>query len=197
MGSNISIDISEDLKDGAMVWTRTGGLNDNITRHNIPLYDQYLKKGKYENAKVPIEESLSSGVVYSLGIDARDFADNEAEPVLVEFIEFIRDMSGKWYYKGAIIEVVWIFEPDESGIRGNFMQGLSLGTKISNEERGTFTFDFNQKPYLLTVEMDDPSKNRISLVEFMSNNRIRVVTGQKKPASMGDGEVMEYEWRPE
>ena len=55
----------------------------------------------------------------------------------------------------------------------------------------------NQKPYLLTVEMDDPSKNRISLVEFMSNNRIRVVTGQKKPSSMGDGEVMEYEWRAE
>ncbi|MEC7871559.1 MAG: Ig-like domain-containing protein [Candidatus Neomarinimicrobiota bacterium] len=197
MGSNISIDISEDLKDGRMVWTRTGGLNDNVTKHFIPLYDQYLKKGKYENANVPVQESLSSGVVYSLGVDARDFADNEAEPVLVEFIEFIRDMSGKWYYKGAIIEVVWIFEPDESGIRGNFMQGLSLGTKISDEERGTFTFDFNQKPYLLTVEMDDPSKNRISLVEFMSNNRIRVVTGQRKPASMGDGEVMEYEWRPE
>ena len=159
--------------------------------------DRYLKQGRYEKATLPIEKSLSAGVVYSLGVDARDFADNEAEPVLVEFIEFIRDMTGKWFYKGAIIEVVWVFEPDESGVKGKFMQGLSLGTKISDEERGTFTFDFNKKPYLLTVEMDDPSKNRISLVEFMSNNRIRVVTGQRKPASMGDGEVMEYEWRPE
>ena len=197
MGSDINIDISEDLKEGAMIWSRTGGLNDNVTKHDIPLYDQYLKKGSYTKASLPIEESLSAGVVYSLGVDARDFADNEAEPVLVESIEFIRDMGGKWYYKGAIIEVVWIFEPNEDGVTGKFMQGLSLGTKISDEERGTYTFDFNQNPYLLTVVMDDASKNRISLVEFMNNNRIRVVTGTKKPGNMSDGEVMEYEWRPE
>ena len=168
-----------------------------MTKHDIPLYDQYLKKGTYEKANLPIEESLSAGVVYSLGVDARDFADNEAEPILVENIEFIRNMGGKWYYKGAIIEVVWIFEPDASGVTGKFMQGLSLGTKISDEERGTYTFDFNQNPYLLTVVMDDASKNRISLVEFMNNNRIRVVTGTKKPSNMSDGEVMEYEWRSE
>ena len=45
--------------------------------------------------------------------------------------------------------------------------------------------------------MEDPSKSRISLVEFLDNNHIRVVTGVKKPNSMTDGEVMEYEWRPE
>ena len=195
MGSEINIDISEDLKEGKMVWTRTGGLSDEVDKQKIPLYDQYLKKGRYENASLPIEESLSSGVVYSLGVDAVDFADNEAEPVLVESIEYIRSMAGKWYYKGAIIEVVWVFEPDDSGISGRFMQGLSLGTKISNEEKGSFKFDFNQKPYLLTVEMDDASKNRISLVEFINNNKIRVVTGTKRPANMSDGEVMEYEWR--
>ena len=195
MGSDISIDISEDLKDGKIVWTRTGGLSDEVTKQKIPLYDQYLKKGKYEKASLPIEESLSAGVTYSLGVDAVDFADNEAEPVLIESIEFIRSMAGKWYYKGAIIEVVWIFEPDDSGVSGRFMQGLSLGTKISNEEKGSFKFDFNQKPYLLTVEMDDASKNRISLVEFINNNKIRVVTGTRRPANMGDGEVMEYEWR--
>ena len=195
MGSDINIDISEDLKEGKMVWTRTGGLRDEVTKQKIPLYDQYLKKGAYEKASLPIEESLSAGVVYSLGVDAVDFAENEAEPVLIENIEFIRDMAGKWYYKGAIIEVVWVFEPDGSGISGRFMQGLSLGTKISNEEKGSYKFDFNQKPYLLTVEMDDASKNRISLVEFINNNRIRVVTGTRKPANMSDGEVMEYEWR--
>jgi hypothetical protein len=180
-----------------MIWSRTGGLNDEVTRHSIPLYDQYLKKGLYEKANVPIEKSLSSSVIYSLGMDAQDFAGNKAEPVLVEFIEYIRDMNGKWFYKGAIIEVVWVFDPDETGLNGNFMQGLSLGTKISDEEKGSYTFDFNQKPFLLTVEMEDPSKSRISLVEFLDNNHIRVVTGIKKPNSMTDGEVMEYEWRPE
>ena len=197
MGSEINIHISEDLKDGKMVWTRTGGLSDEVDKQKIPLYDQYLKKGKYEKATLPIEESLSAGVVYSLGVDALDFAENEAEPVLIESIEYIRNMAGKWYYQGAIIEVVWLLEPDETGIAGRFMQGLSLGTKISNEEKGSFKFDFNQKPYLLTVVMDDASKNRISLVEFINNNKIRVVTGTKKPANMSDGEVMEYEWRPQ
>ena len=197
MGSEISIDISEDLLDGTMIWSRTGGLKDKVTKHLIPLYDQYLKKGLYEKANVPIEKSLSSSVIYSLGMDAQDFAGNKAEPVLVESIEYIRDMNGKWFYKGAIIEVVWVFAPDETRLKGNFMQGLSLGTKISDEEKGSYTFDFNQKPFLLTVEMEDPSKSRISLVEFLDNNHIRVVTGVKKPNSMTDGEVMEYEWRPE
>ena len=186
MGSEINIDISEDLKDGKIVWTRTGGLSDEVDKQKIPLYGQYLKKGKYEKATLPIEESLSAGVFYSLGVDAIDFAENEAEPVLIESIEYIRNMAGKWYYKGAIIEVVWVLEPDETVIAGRFMQGLSLGTKISNEEKGSFKFDFNQKPYLLTVVMDDASKNRISLVEFINNNKIRVVTGTKKPANMSD-----------
>ena len=98
MGSEISIDISEDLLDGAMIWSRTGGLNDKVPSHSIPLYDQYLKKGLYEKANVPIEKSLSSSVIYSLGMDAQDFAGNKAEPVLVESIEYIRDMNGKWFY---------------------------------------------------------------------------------------------------
>ena len=45
--------------------------------------------------------------------------------------------------------------------------------------------------------MEDPTKSRISLVEFLNNNRIRVVTGTKQPKNMTDGEVMEYEWRPD
>ena len=106
-------------------------------------------------------------------------------------------MTGKWYYQGAIIEVVWVFNPDETQINGTFMQGLSLGTKISDEEKGSYQFDFNQKPFVLTVDMEDPTKSRISLVEFLNNNRIRVVTGTKRPKNMTDGEVMEYEWRPD
>ena len=35
-----------------------------------------------------------------------------------------------------------------------------------------------------------------SLFKFTDNNHIRVVTGEKKPSSLVDGEVMEYEWRP-
>ena len=180
-----------------MICSRNGGLNDKVTKHLIPLYDQYLKKGMYEKASVPIEKSLSSSVIYSLSMDAQDFAGNKAEPVNIEFIEYIRDMTGKWYYQGAIIEVVWVFDPDDTHLNGNFMQGLSLGTKISDEEKGSYQFDFNQKPFVLTVDMEDPTKSRISLVEFLDNNRIRVVTGTKQPKNMTDGEVMEYEWRPE
>ena len=179
-----------------MVWTRTGGLRDRVTKHKIPLYDQYLTAGKHAKAKLPMEKSLSASVVYSLGVEASDFAGNEAEPVLVEFIEYIRSMAGNWYYKGQIIEVVWVFEPDETGLKGDFMQGLSLGTKISDQEKGRFSIDFSKKPWVITLDMDIPDNNRISLFEFTSNTTIRVVTGEKKPSSMNDGEIMEYEWRP-
>ena len=45
--------------------------------------------------------------------------------------------------------------------------------------------------------MENPDKNRISLFEFKDNTHIKVVTGSRKPSGMNDGEVMEYEWRPE
>ena len=197
MGVEISIEISEDLMDGKMVWTRTGGLKSRITRQKIPLYNEYLIEGMHPHAKLPMDKTLSASVIYSLSVDAQDFAKNLAEPVSVEGIEYIRSMAGSWYYKGQIIEVVWVFEPDESGIKGNFMQGLSLGTKISNQEKGKFEFDFSKKPWVLTLVMDNPEKNRISLMEFLDNTHMRVVTGEKKPQSWQDGEVMEYEWRPE
>ncbi|MBC8345563.1 MAG: hypothetical protein ISR82_04155 [Candidatus Marinimicrobia bacterium] len=197
MGVEISIEISENLMDGKMVWTRTGGLKSRVTRQKIPLYNEYLTEGMHPHAKLPMDKTLSASVIYSLSVDARDFAKNQAEPVSVEGIEYIRSMAGKWYYKGQIIEVVWVFEPDESGIKGNFMQGLSLGTKISDQESGKFAFDFSKKPWVLTLEMDNPEKNRISLMEFLDNTHMRVVTGVKKPRTWQDGEVMEYEWRPE
>lgn len=196
MGAEITIEISEDLMDGKMVWTRTGGLKDRVTRHKIPLFDKYLTEGMHTNIKVPVDKSLSASVIYSLSIEAQDYAKNKAEQVSVEFIEYIRSMAGNWYYKGQIIEVIWVFEPDETGIKGNFMQGLSLGTKISDQEEGQFSFDFSKKPWVLTLEMNNPEKNRISLMEFLDNTHMRVVTGEKKPRSWQDGEVMEYEWRP-
>ena len=194
IGSEINLDISEDLKEGTIIWNRTGGLNTQQTRYEIIIDENTLKKGALT---IPIKASLSSSVIYSLSVNGIDFAGNESEPINIESIEYIRNMKGKWYYKGAIIEVVWVFEPDQTNLSGNFMQGLSLGTKISDEEKGTYTFDFNQKPFLLTVDMEDPTKSRISLVEFLNNNRIRVVTGTKQPKNMTDGEVMEYEWRPD
>ncbi|HIB34255.1 MAG TPA: hypothetical protein EYO27_04485 [Candidatus Marinimicrobia bacterium] len=197
MGTEISIEISEDLKDGFMVWSRTGGLKDRVTKHKIPLFDEYLKGGVYPHAKLPMDKSLSASVVYALSVEAQDFAGNQAEPVNVEEIEYIRSMAGNWYYKGQIIEVVWIFEPDETKITGNFMQGLSLGTKISDQEKGKFTFNFDKKPWILTLEMENPEKNRISLMEFLDNTHMRVITGEKKPRSWEDGELMEYEWRPD
>ena len=185
-----------------MVWSRTGGLPDRISPHKIPLYEEYLTKGRHQKAKytgiiMPIEKLLSSSVIYSLGAEAQDFAGNQVEPVLVESIEYVRNMAGNWYYKGQIIEVVWVFEPDETGLRGNFMQGLSLGTKISNQEKGRFTIDLSKKPWVITRDIENPDKNRISLFEFKDNTHIKVVTGTRKPSGMNDGEVMEYEWRPE
>jgi len=197
-GTEMTIDISEDLKDGKMVWTRTGGVPDRVSMHKIPLYDIYLKEGFYPAAELPIGKTLSAGVIYSLSVEAQDYAGNQAEPVNIEGIKYIRSMAGSWYYQGAIIEVVWKFTPDpgKNSLTGQFMQGLSLGTKISDQETGRYTLDYDSKIWTITMEMDTPGKNRISIFEFIAKDRIKVITGVKKPKSWYDGEVMEYEWRP-
>ena len=197
LGTEIGMEVSEDLLEAVLIWTRTGGLPDDGSPHRMPLSDVLLKKGTYQDAPFPINESLNTSAIYTLSVEGKDFADNDVEPVSIQSVEYIRDMSGKWYYKGAIIEVVWVFEPDDSGTSGNFMQGLSLGTKISDEEKGTYSIDFSSKPFVLKVAMENPDKNRVSLLEFVNNNKIRVVTGETKPKNMTDGEVMEYEWREE
>ena len=197
LGTEIGMEVSEDLLEAVLIWTRTGGLPDDRSPHRMPLSDVLLKKGTYQDAPFPINESLNTSAIYTLSVEGKDFADNDVEPVSIQSVEYIRDMSGKWYYKGAIIEVVWVFEPDDSGTSGNFMQGLSLGTKISDEEKGTYSIDFSSKPFVLKVAMENPDKNRVSLLEFVNNNKIRVVTGETKPKNMTDGEVMEYEWREE
>ena len=197
IGNDLDLTVSEGLMDATLIWSRTGGLPDDASPHRMSFTDELLKKGSFDNTSFPIDGALNSSVTYTLSIEGKDFADNSIEPINIQSIEFIRDMTGKWFYKGAIIEVVWVFGPDDSGTSGTFMQGLSLGTKISDEEKGSYSIDFNSKPFILTVTMDNPDKNRISLVEFLNNNRIRVVTGQSKPKNMNDGEVMEYEWRPD
>ncbi|MFQ6612928.1 MAG: Ig-like domain-containing protein, partial [Fidelibacterota bacterium] len=198
IGSMIAFSLSEDLENGTVFWTHTGGTADPRLTHELALPAEYMKAGTYKDVALSFANPLIAGGVYALSVTGTDPAGNENQPIQVEDITYIRSMAGKWYFKGAIIEVVWLFEPESGsdGSKGSFIQGLSLGTKISDQETGRYQFDFNAKPWTLTLDMDNPEKSRISLFEFIDNNHMRVVTGTKKPKSWSDGEIMEYEFRP-
>ncbi len=198
IGSRVSFSLSENLKQGSVNWTHSGGTPDPHPKHELALPLDYLQEGAHEEVDLSFQYPLMAGGVYSLAIQGSDSAGNRNQPELVENVTYIRPLTGKWYYRGAIIEVVWVFEPDpdSDGSRGSFLQGLSLGTKISDQEKGRFQFNFNASPWVLTLDMDNPEKSRISLFEFIDNTHMRVITGTKKPRSWSDGEIMEYEYRP-
>jgi hypothetical protein len=198
IGSRVSFNLSENLKEGALIWSHSGGTSDSHPKHELELPADYLQKGTFDDVDLTFNYPLMAGGVYSLTIQGTDSAGNGNQPELVENVTYIRPMAGKWYFKGAIIEVVWVFDPDpdSDGSRGRFLQGLSLGTKISDQEKGRYQFNFDTTPWVLTLEMDNPEKSRISLFEFIDNTHMRVVTGTKKPKSWSDGEIMEYEYRP-
>ena len=101
------------MKEGTVTWSRTGGLNTAQAGYKINIDENILKKG---TLTLPIKANLSSSVIYSLSVNGIDFAGNESEPLNIESIEYIRNMKGKWYYKGEIIEVVCAFEPDQTNL---------------------------------------------------------------------------------
>ena len=108
------------------------------------------------------------------------------------------DISGNWFFQGAILTVVWTFEgdPGSDGTTGTFAQGMQMGSKISNQEHGRYEIDFSSKPWTLSYSMDKPGQSRISIFEFQDENHLRVVTGdKKKPKNWTDGEIMLYEYR--
>ena len=108
------------------------------------------------------------------------------------------DISGNWFFQGAILTVVWTFEgdPGSDGTTGTFAQGIQMDTKISNQEHGRYEIDFSSKPWTLRHTIDKSGQSRISIFEFQDEKHLRVVTGEnKKPKDWADGELMIYEKR--
>ncbi|HIC23261.1 MAG TPA: hypothetical protein EYO84_07540 [Planctomycetes bacterium] len=130
------------------------------------------------------------GTIYAMTIEGEDLAGNKSRRETIQGLDIIRDLTGEWLFKGALLTAVWRFSDD-----GGFTQGVMMGSQISNEQPGRFETDFSTKPFELSILYDDGVK-RFAIFEFLGNDRIRVVTSQDRPKTWSDGDLMEFEFNP-
>ena len=71
-----------------------------------------------------------------------------------------------------------------------------MGEKISNREKGSFSLDYSNKPWTMDWLMGRSGIRRISLFNFGDNETLNVITGETKPDSWEDGQIMQYNYTP-
>jgi len=196
--------LNEDIVSGTATWVRTGGkILGPVATANRPqimeLNGNEMLEGDHKNILFTNSPQLNATTVYKLTLQGIDLAGNESLPTSVDGIAFIPALSGNWFFQGAIMTVVWSFEPDE-GVddqsKGTFSQGIQMGTKISNQEYGKYTVDYSKTPWEMVYVMDKSGQQRFSIFEFRDNLHMKVLTkDRKKPKNWSDGEIMLYEKR--
>jgi hypothetical protein len=186
----ISFRLSEDLSKADVIWSREAGVADPGSPHRLSVQADKLTVGDHDNIEIPGSEFIQVGTVYSVSIVGEDMAGNKSRRETVQGLDIIRDLTGEWLYKGALLTAVWRFTED-----GDFAQGVMMGSQISNEQPGKFETDFSTKPFEMTIVYNDGVK-RYSIFEFLGNDRMRVVTSQVKLKSWSYGDLMEFEFNP-
>jgi hypothetical protein len=155
-------------------------------------------RGDYDNILLQNNTELMSSTTYKVTMRGTDPAGNESDPAISKNVDYVRTIDGEWIFKGAVITVVWSFKTTDGddGVKGEFEQWIQMGKKVSNREAGSFTLDYSNKPWTMDWSMDRSGIRRISLFEFGDNETLNVITGEAKPESWEDGQIMQYKYTP-
>jgi hypothetical protein len=198
IGQKISYSISEELEEGSLTWVRSGGNNDENTPHTIQLIESEKETGDHDAIVLQNSTELMSSTTYTVTLRGTDPAGNENDPALANNVDYVRPIDGQWIFEGAVITVIWNFTTTEGsdGTTGEFEQWIQMGKKVSNRETGNFTLDYSSKPWTLIWSLDRSGIQRISLFEFGDNETLNVITGETKPESWEDGQIMQYKYTP-
>ena len=86
--STISLIISEDLAEGNLVVTQSGGVFDSRSPHKIPLLNHEIKFGEYNNVQFVNGPNLQNGSIYTIEFSGKDFAGNEVRTSKVTNVLF-------------------------------------------------------------------------------------------------------------
>ncbi|MEE9166154.1 MAG: Ig-like domain-containing protein [Candidatus Neomarinimicrobiota bacterium] len=183
----VTIRNSETMSEITFSWERESGAADPGSPHVLSLPEENLLEGDHSEVLLPGADALQPGTVYTLVVRGSDLAGNESRPQTVESIDIIRDLEGDWLSKTALLTAVWSFRGQEE-----FLQGVMMGTRISQQEPGSVSIDFSKRPFEITIEFDSGVK-RYAIFEFTGWNTMRVAIGEKKPKSWSDGDLMEFE----
>jgi len=198
IGQKISYSISEDLEEGSLTWVRSGGNSDDNAPHTIQMTESEKETGDHDAIVLQNSTELMSSTTYTVTLRGTDPAGNENDPALANNVDYVRPIDGQWIFEGAVITVIWNFTTTagSDGTTGEFEQWIQMGKKVSNREKGSFTLDYSSKPWTLSWSLDRSGIRRISLFEFGDNEILNVITGETKPESWEDGQIMQYKYTP-
>ena len=198
IGQKISYSISEDLEEGSLIWVRSGGNSDDNAPHTIQMTENEIKTGDHDEIVLQNSTELMSSTTYTVTLRGTDPAGNENDPALANNVDYVRPIDGQWIFTGAVITVIWNFTTaaGSDGTTGEFEQWIQMGKKVSNREKGSFTLDYSSKPWTLSWSLDRSGIQRISLFKFGDNETLNVITGETKPESWEDGQIMQYKYTP-
>ena len=198
IGQKISYSISEDLEEGSLTWVRSGGNSDDNAPHTIQMTESEKETGDHDAIVLQNSTELMSSTTYTVTLRGTDPAGNENDPALANNVDYVRPIDGQWIFEGAVITVIWNFTTaaGSDGTTGEFEQWIQMGKKVSNRETGSFTLDYSSKPWTLSWSLDRSGIRRISLFEFGDNETLNVITGETKPESWEDGQIMQYKYTP-
>lgn len=184
----VTVNNSENMLEITFSWERESGAEDPDSPYIFSLPEENLGEGDHKDIILPGSEALLPGTVYMLTVRGRDFAGNEVKPLTVESIDIIRDLAGTWLSKTALLTAVWSFRGED-----DFLQGVMMGTRISQEEPGRVSIDFSKRPFEMRIEFDSGIR-RYAIFEFTGRNTIRIVISERRPKSWSDGDLMEFEF---
>jgi len=198
IGQKISYSISEDLEEGSLTWVRSSGNIDENAPHTIQMIESEKETGDHDAIVLQNSTELMSSTTYTVTLRGTDPAGNENDPALANNVDYVRPIDGQWIFEGAVITVIWNFTTaaGSDGTTGEFEQWIQMGKKVSNRETGSFTLDYSSKPWTLSWSLDRSGIRRISLFEFGDNETLNVITGETKPESWEDGQIMQYKYTP-
>ena len=182
---------SEEMSEITFTWSREAGSEDPESPHELKVSPENLTEGDHAEVVPPGSDKVLIGTVYTLAIQGKDIAGNESKRQTVQSIDIIRLLEGNWLWKGAILTAVWSFTGDKG-----FAQGVLMGTSIAEQEPGEYAVNFGERPFELLLKYDSGIK-RYALFEFIGHNKMRVVSGERKPKSWTDGDLMEFEYSEE
>jgi len=182
---------SEDMSEITFFWSREAGSEDPESPHSLKVAPENLTEGEHVEVVPPGSDKVLIGTVYTLAIQGKDKAGNESKRQTVPSIDIIRLLKGDWLWKGAILTAVWSFTGKD-----DFAQGVLMGSSVAEQDPGKYAVNFGKKPFELLLKYDSGIK-RYALFEFIGHNKMRVVSGERKPKSWADGDLMEFEYSEE
>ncbi len=86
--TNVSFSSSENMVEGYIKFTRTGGASDSNSPHVYTLSGNELLQGNHEKISITLEQPLADGGVYTISIDGMDLAGNRSATMSLSGINY-------------------------------------------------------------------------------------------------------------